>query len=45
MVDSPEQLYCGIMGVPVDSRNGEMMVASSEQLTVVKVGLCDLSAH
>ena len=45
MVDSPEQLYCGNMGVPVDSRNIEMMVASSEKLTVAKVGLCDLTAH
>ena len=45
MVDLPKQLYCGNMGVPVDSRNREMMVASSEQLTVAKVGLCDLSAH
>ena len=45
MVDSPEQLYCGNMGVPADSRNREMMVASSEQLTVAKVGLCDLTAH
>ena len=33
------------MGVPADSRNREMMVASSEQLTVAKVGLCDLTAH
>ena len=45
MVDSPEQLYCGNMGVPADLRNREMMVASSEQLTVAKVGLCDLTAH
>ena len=45
MVDSPEQLYYGNMGVPADSRNREMIVASSEQLTVAKVGLCDLAAH
>ena len=37
--------YSGNMGVPADSRNREMMVASSEQLTVAKVGLCDLTAH
>ena len=33
------------MGVLADSRNREMMVASSEQLIVAKVGLCDLTAH
>ena len=33
------------MGVPANSRNKDMMVASSEQLTVAKVGLCDLTAH
>ena len=45
MVDSPEELYYGNMGVPADSRNREMMVALSEQLTLAKVGLCDLTAH
>ena len=47
MVASPEQLITlGIyMGVPVDSTNREMMVASSEQLIVAKVGLCDFTAH
>ena len=40
-----ETYYSGNMGVPADSRNGEMIVASSEQLTVAKVGLCDLTAH
>ena len=44
MVDSPEQLYCGNMGVPANSRNKGMMVASSEQLTMAEVGLCDLTA-
>ena len=42
---SPTNLRLGIVGVPADSRNREMMVASSEQLTVAKVGLCDLTAH
>ena len=46
MVASPEQLITlGIWGVPADSTNREMMVASSKQLTVGKVGLCDLTAH
>ena len=33
------------MGVPADSKNREMMVASSKQLTMAKVGLCDLTAQ
>ena len=33
------------MGVPAASMNTEMMAASSEELTVVKVGLYDLTAH
>ena len=47
MVASPEQLITlGILEyVPADSSKREMMVASSEQLTVAKVGLCDLTAH
>ena len=45
MVDLPERLYYGNMRVIADSRNREMMVASSEQLTAAKVGLCDLTAH
>ena len=46
MVASPEQLInSGNIGVPADSTKREMMVASSEQLTVAKVGLCDLTTH
>ena len=45
MVSSPEQLFAQGIGVPADSTKREMMVSSSEQLTVAKVGLCDLTAH
>ena len=45
MVDSPEQLIT--VGICEYQRiqGAEMMVALSEQLTVAKVGLCDLTAH
>ena len=45
MVASPEQLITLRMLEYQLIQRREMMVSSSEQLTVEKVGLCDLTTH